>query len=290
MNTTAYGFVGLGNMGGPMAANIAASGCDLTVYDSAGTAELAPPGSVVAESLAELAAKCDVVFLSLPDGSVSTEVVQALIAQPDRRVSAIVDLSTTGIVAAEAIDQACRDAGLVYADAPVSGGQAGARAGTVSLIWSGPKTLMEDHRPALEAMAGNLFHVGDRPGQGQAMKLLNNFLSATAMAATSEAVLFGLAQGLDMATMMAVLNVSTGRNTATSDKFPNRIQTGSFDAGFHTALMAKDVALYHKSTTAAGTAHSIGDAVAELWNAADKALPGSDFTRIFEFIRERESG
>ena len=104
--------------------------------------------------------------------------------------------------------------------------------------------MLEANRALLESFTGNVFHVGDRAGQGQAMKLANNFLSATALAATSEAVAFGVAHGLDMATMIDVLNVSTGRNSATTDKFPNRILTGSYDAGFSTAHMTKDVGLF----------------------------------------------
>ena len=117
------------------------------------------------------------------------------------------------------------------------------------------------------------------------MKLLNNFLSATAMAATSEAVTFGLAHGLDLALILAVLNVSSGQNTATSDKFPNRIATGTYDAGFHTALLAKDVRLYQEDARAAGTPNEVGSTISEIWRRADLAMPGSDFTRIYDFVR-----
>ena len=134
-------------------------------------------------------------------------------------------------------------------------------------------------------MAGHILHVGKHAGQGQAMKLLNNFLSAAAMAASSEAIAFGLEQGLDLETMLEVLNVSTGRNTATSDKFPRRILTGSYDSGFQTALMAKDMGLYLDAVGDAGTADRIGRVLADLWQRADVALPRSDFTRIYDFVR-----
>ena len=116
------------------------------------------------------------------------------------------------------------------------------------------------------------------------MKLLNNVLSATALAATSEALAFGVAQGLDLATMVDVLNVSTGRNSATVDKFPNRVLTGAYDAGFHTALMAKDVRLFLASAARAGTARSIATSVRAVWDEADAALPGSDFTEIWKHV------
>jgi 3-hydroxyisobutyrate dehydrogenase len=116
------------------------------------------------------------------------------------------------------------------------------------------------------------------------MKLLNNFLSASAMVATTEATLFGAAHGLEMKTMLDVLNVSSGRNTATGDKFPKRIATGTYDAGFATALMSKDVSLFRDQVSQAGTANALTEVVAALWRDADSELPGSDFTEIYRFL------
>ncbi|MCZ6764344.1 MAG: NAD-binding protein, partial [Alphaproteobacteria bacterium] len=146
------------------------------------------------------------------------------------------------------------------------------------------RKILERHRSALDAVSGNVFHMGDRAGQGQAMKLLNNFLSATALAATSEAIAFGLEHGLDMTDMLDVLNVSTGRNTATSDKFPKRVVTGSFDAGFRTSLMAKDLVLYFESVVDTRAPDKIGRVVHDLWQKVDESLPGSDFTQIYQHV------
>ncbi|HWM19183.1 MAG TPA: NAD-binding protein [Ilumatobacteraceae bacterium] len=132
-----------------------------------------------------------------------------------------------------------------------------------------------------------MFHVGTRAGQGQAMKLLNNYLSATALAATSEAIAFGVAEGLDMSVILDVLNVSTGRNSASADKFPNRVMTGSYDAGFHTRLMAKDVRLFVDSLSRTGTAATVAASVSDVWQRADEAMPGSDFTQIWQFVSGR---
>ena len=145
---------------------------------------------------------------------------------------------------------------------------------------------LEPLQPMLAAIAGNRFHVGATVGQGQAMKLLNNFLSGTAMAATAEAVSFGLDHGLDMKTMLEVLNASSGQNTATSDKYPRRVLTGTYDAGFATRLIAKDVALYERCVAASGARSALGAAVCEQWRRADAALPGSDFTRIYDYVRD----
>ncbi|MBT3810808.1 MAG: NAD(P)-dependent oxidoreductase, partial [Rhodospirillaceae bacterium] len=175
-------------------------------------------------------------------------------------------------------------------DAPVSGGRAGAIAGSVTVIASGPDEAVAALSAPFEAVGGNVFHVGVNPGQGQAVKLLNNFLSATAMAATSEAVQFGLGHGVAMETILDVVNVSTGQNTASADKFPKRVATESFDAGFAMALMTKDVALYFHEVQKSGSSNKVGTTMTGLWNAADGAMPGADFTEIYKYLRGDSDG
>ena len=285
MNGGAIGFIGLGNMGRPMSANLRAASHDLVVYDKAGTAERAPAGAAVAGSVDEVARQADVVFLSLPDGPAVTEVTSQIVAAGPRATKTVVDLSTIGIRAAESAGSMLGAAGLAYLDAPVSGGVAGASKGTLAMMVAGEAALFERLLPVLEVMAGNCFHVGSRAGQGQAMKLLNNFLSGTAMIATSEAVSFGAARGLDLASMIAVLNVSTGRNTATSDKFPNRILTGTYDAGFTAGLIAKDLRLYRESVEDAGTPFVVGAAVEGTLRRMAATMSESDFTQVYKFVR-----
>jgi len=282
-----FGFAGLGQMGQPMAANIAAGGADLTVFDKAGTAERAPDGAKCVASLEDLARTAETIFLSLPDGAVSLAVARELAEMSDIATKLVIDLSTIGPEAARDANTILSSAGIGYADAPVSGGAVGAKAGTITIMWAGSGAEMERHRDVLDSFSKNLFHVGDEPGQGQALKILNNFLSATAMAATSEAVLYGLSQGLEMKTLLDVVNASTGQNTATRDKFPDRVLTETFDAGFKTALLAKDVRLYLENAKNAHMPDGIGSLISETWNQCDEALPGSDFTRIYEFIRDR---
>lgn len=281
------GFVGLGQMGGPMAANITAGGADIIVYDKAGTAERAPEGAKLANSFESILNSADTVFLSVPDGPVSLALAQEIADAKDRRATVIVDLSTIGPEAAREANDILSAAGVTYIDAPVSGGQAGARAGTITVMWGGPKAIMDEHEGVLKTFSKNVFHCGDNPGQGQAVKVLNNFLSAIAMSATSEAVLYGLSQGVDMKTMLDVVNVSTGQNTATADKFPKRILTESFDAGFKTKLLTKDVNLFLKNAKAAGSPVTLAATLAAIWNGCDAALPDSDFTRIYEYIRDK---
>ncbi|MBO22991.1 MAG: NADPH nitroreductase [Rhodospirillaceae bacterium] len=289
MSDTSYGFIGLGNMGAPMCANLCAAGILPTVFDVAGSAQRAPGGAVVADSLADVAAQ-DTVFLSLPDGKVVAAVCADILAAPDRRVSTVVDFSTTGPAAAGEINAALAAGGITFVDAPVSGGRAGAIAGTVTVIASGPDDAVAALAEPFDAVSENIFHVGQTPGQGQVVKLLNNFLSATAMAATSEAVRFGLGHGVAMETILDVVNVSTGRNTASADKFPNWVATEIFNAGFAMALMTKDVALYFDEVRKAGAPDDIGAAMTTLWNAADTAMPGADFTEIYKYVGAKGDG
>jgi 3-hydroxyisobutyrate dehydrogenase-like beta-hydroxyacid dehydrogenase len=277
---TPFGFLGLGRMGAPMATRLVAAGFDVTAHDVAGTAERLPDGARRADTLAGVTAAAEIVLLSLPDGPAVREAATAITGEPGR-CRAVVDLSTIGIEAAQEVATTLRKAGIAYLDAPVSGGVSGAVAGTLAVMAAGPKALFDEVESGLNEIGGNVFHLGEKPGQGQAMKLLNNFLSATAMAATAEAVVFGESLGLDLGTMLRVLNVSSGQNTATSDKFPKRVLTGTFDAGFATRLMTKDVALYRKAVARQGTARELADAVGGVWDRCDAARPDSDFTEIY---------
>ena len=280
----AIGFIGLGKMGGPMAANVALAAPGLVCFDAAGTHERMPTGAVAAASIADVARRCATVFISVPDGAATLAVANEIVAADGCLVETVIDLSTIGPQAATEAATLLQPAGIAYCDGPVSGGAAGARAATISLMFAGPTAALDATRSLLESFTGNVFHVGDEAGQGQAMKLANNFLSATALAATSEAVAFGVAHGLDIATMIEVLNVSTGRNSTTTDKFPNRIVTGSYDAGFSTAHMTKDVGLFVDGAAQVSTAAAVAAAVTETWRACDRALPGSDFTEIWRYV------
>ena len=280
-----YGFVGLGDMGGPMAANLARGGFQLIVYDKAGTENLAPSVAEIGAGIKDVARAAQIVFVSVPDAAASLEVARSLVAVENRNTQTLVNLSTVGVEATGSIVKTLADFGIDYVDAPVSGGRAGAIRGTVTVMWSGSAERMEFIRPVLDSFAGSVFFVGPTPGQGQAMKLLNNYLSAVAMTATSEAIVFGLSHSLDMKTMLDVANVSTGQNSATQDKFPNRILTSTYDAGFRMALMDKDVALYLSEAKSAGTPASLCEQVATYWQKGMKQFPDGDFTEIFKVIR-----
>ena len=279
------GWIGLGQMGHRMARHVADAGYAMIVADAAGT-DRAPAGAGIAKANGEVGEQAEIVILSVPDGAASLAVCQDLIAAQPRSLEVVIDSSTIGIRAARGAAQLLAGSGITYVDAPVSGGTAGAEAGSLSVILGCPKNLVARISPVLTCFGGHVFHVGNEPGMGQAVKLLNNFLSATAMAATSEAIAFGSAIGLDMQTMLDVVNRSTGENTASRDKFPKRVVTESYDGGFAAAMMAKDVRLYLDEVRQAGSPHDLASDIEALWSAFDKSAPGADFTRIFPFIRD----
>ena len=286
-NLPTVGWIGLGQMGHRMARHVANAGYPLIVADARST-ELAPEGAALAETNGEVGERADIVILSVPDGSASLAVCRDLIAAKTRRVDVVIDSSTIGMKAAREAHRLLAADKIAYIDAPVSGGVAGADAGSLSVILGCSQSLFDRTAPLLTCFGGHLFHVGDQPGMGQAVKLLNNFLSATAMAATSEAMAFGTAVGLDMQTVLDVVNRSTGQNTASRDKFPKRVVTESYDGGFAAAMMAKDIRLYLEEVGQAGSASNLAANIEALWSTFDTQNPGADFTRIYPFINERK--
>lgn len=277
------GVAGLGRMGGPIARRLVNAGQDVTVFDvnAAAADELVSAGAQQAASPRELADMVDIVLVSLPN----PEVVKAVALGPDgvaagRRARLFVDLSTTGPGAAVEVAKGLAEAGKTAIDSPVSGGVAGARRGTLSLMVSCPAVAFEELRPVLE-MLGHPTHVSETPGAAQVLKLANNLLAVSALAITSEACVFGVKSGLDPAVMCDVFGRSSGINTATLDKFPKSVLPGTFDFGFATGLALKDVRLCLEEAARLGVPTPVGDAVRDaLAKANDMFGPDSDFTSI----------
>jgi 3-hydroxyisobutyrate dehydrogenase-like beta-hydroxyacid dehydrogenase len=276
---TAVGLVGLGNMGSALAANLVGAGLDLVTHDLAGPGG-SPDGARFVDSVEAVAEAASVVVLSLPDGGASMAVARDL----GGAVTHVVDTSTIGVAAARSVEAVLADGGIAYVDAPVSGGVAGARARTLTLMVAGAPAAVEAVGPVLAGLSDRRFVVGDEPGMGQALKLANNFLSATALAATSEALAFGTAVGLDPATMLEVLNVSSGQSAASRDKFVDHVLPGRYASGFANTLMAKDVTLYLDAARAEATPTTVGALTADVWQQFADAEPGADFTRIHPFL------
>src|SRR6185437_12162529 len=177
-----------------------------------------------------------------------------------KRVKRFVDLSTVGSQMAVRIHDILAKRNLVKIDSPVSGGVGGAEKGTLAVMVSGPRADFEAIKPALDVI-GKVFFIGEKPGSGQSMKLANNLLSATAMAATSEAVVMGVKAGLDPAVMIDVINSGSGMNTASRDKFPRAVLPRTFNYGFATALMLKDVRLCTEEAKGLGVPSEVMSAV-----------------------------
>jgi len=284
------GFIGLGNMGQPMARRLIEAGHKLIVYDTRNdaVAPLVALGAQVASSPADVADRVETVMASLPSLQISEKVAigEGGVIQ-GKRIKRFIDLSTTGATVAAKIAAVLAKKNIVQIDCPVSGGVGGASKGTLAVMISGPKAEIELVKDAL-AVFGKVFVIGEKPGMAQTMKLANNFLSATAMAATSEAVAMGVKAGLDPAVMIDVINAGSGRTTASDGKFPQAILPRTFNYGFATALMLKDVRLCVQEARSLNVPNSVMSIVLDQWETTNKEFGGeSDFTAIVKMVETR---
>lgn len=287
MAETVYGFVGVGRMGSLMSGRLLAAGHTVWAFDSAPAALAAATaaGARAAASPRAVADAADVVFLSLP----TPDIVQAVALGPDglahgQRAKRIVDFSTIGPRMASHVAAVLAPHGVAYVDAPVSGGLAGARDGTLAVMVSCARAVFEELERVL-ATFGKVFHLGEGAGQAQTMKLANNLLSAAAVALTSEVMVMGVKAGLDPRTMLDVINAGSGRNSAAQDKFPKAILPGTFDFGFHTGLSYKDVRLCIDEAEHLGVPMVVGAAVREMLAVTNAMYgPESDFTSLCRVI------
>jgi len=284
------GFIGLGNMGQPMARRLIEAGHKLVVYDTRNdaVAPLVALGAQLASSPADVADRVETVMASLPSLQISEKVATGEGGViHGKRIKRFIDLSTTGSSVAAKIAAALGKKNIVQIDSPVSGGVGGARKGTLAVMVSGPKSEIDLVKDVL-AVFGKVFVIGEKPGMAQTMKLANNFLSATAMAATSEAIAMGVKAGLDPAVMVDVINAGSGRTTASDQKFPQSILPRTFDYGFATALMLKDVRLCFDEAKGFGVPNAVMRAVLDQWETTNAEYGGeSDFTSIVKMIEKR---
>jgi len=267
MDKERLGFIGVGDMGRHMARRLLEAGYPLIIFDVREEAmqPLAAKGATVAESPADVASQVEIVLVSLP----TPDVVEAVATGPHgivegTKVKTYVDLSTTGAVVAKRVAAALAAKGIATLDCPVSGGSRGADKGTLALMASGARDLYDRLLPVLRVIGKNPFFIGEQPGLGQTMKLANNYLSASNNAATAEAMVMGVKAGIDPATMLNVINASSGRNTATEDKFPTFVLERTFHGGFTLKLLHKDVKLCMEEAEALGVPMWVGNAVRQL--------------------------
>ena len=279
-------------MGGPMARRLLEAGYGVTIYDTSEAALAAHEklGARRAESPAAVASAAEIVIGSLP----TPPIVQAVALGPKgviegTQVKIFIDVSTTGSVYAKRIAEGLAKKGIVQVDAPVSGGVKGAENGTLAVMVSCSDEIYARVQ-AILAVIGKLFHVGKEPGQGQTMKLMNNLLSATAMAISSEAVVMGVKAGLDPQMIVDVINAGSGRNSATQDKIPRCVIPRTFDFGFALALLNKDVRLCMEEADAMGVPMIVGNSVRQLLAiTAVTEGPNADMTDVVKSV-ERWAG
>jgi 3-hydroxyisobutyrate dehydrogenase-like beta-hydroxyacid dehydrogenase len=283
------GFIGLGKMGFPMARRLIEAGHKLTVFDTqkAAVDRLVALGAKAGASPQDIADEVETVMASLPSLQASLDVATGKGGVIDgKRVKRFIDLSTIGSQMAVKIHDLLKARNIVQLDSPVSGGVGGAEKGTLAVMVSGPRADFEVVKAAL-GVIGKVFFIGEKPGSGQTMKLANNFLSATAMVATSEAVVMGVKSGLDPAVMIDVINAGSGLSTASRDKFPRAVLPRTFDYGFATGLMVKDVRLALQEMKQLGLSMEVAEAVGRLWEVVIRDMgPESDFTEAIKPIEK----
>jgi 3-hydroxyisobutyrate dehydrogenase-like beta-hydroxyacid dehydrogenase len=283
------GFIGLGKMGFPMARRLIEAKHQLIVFDQRTEVvdRLVALGAQAASSPKDVADRTETVLASLPSLQASLEIATGSGGVIEgKKVKRFVDLSTVGSHMAVRICGLLAKKNIVQIDSPVSGGVGGAEKGTLAVMVSGPRVEFETIKPALEAI-GKVFFIGEKAGSAQTMKLANNLLSATAVAATSEAVVMGVKSGLDPAVMVDVINAGSGMNTASRDKFPRSILPRTFDFGFATGLMVKDVRLCLEEAKALGMSMEVAEAVGRLWEVVIREMgPESDFTSAIKPIEQ----
>lgn len=266
------GFVGVGVMGNPMSKRLLAKGHEVIVYDRSDTAQRAAveAGATGASSAVDVADRASVVFTSLPNPPAFMQVMVGEGGlQNGKAVKIVVDLSTVGSRATKHAAAGLLGKGIELVDAPVSGGAAGAQAGTLAVMVAGRAEAVEEVKDLLAAF-GKLFMVGSEPGQAQLLKLLNNMLSSTAFAITSEAFVAGIKGGLDPQVMMAAINAGSGRSGASQDKFIKQVLPGTFDFGFPVGGVCKDIGLAIEECEALGVPMWIGNTVRQVWNFAGR--------------------
>jgi 3-hydroxyisobutyrate dehydrogenase-like beta-hydroxyacid dehydrogenase len=283
------GFIGLGNMGFPIARRLVEAHYSVVAYDTRSESldRLEALGAQAASSARDVADRADTVMASLPSPQVSLAVATGARGVVEgSRVKRFVDMSTVGSSTAVHIHGVLAAVGIAAIDSPISGGVRGAQQGTLAVMVSAPSTEFQLLKPVFEVI-GRPIYVGDQPGSAQTMKLANNLLSAAALALTSEAVVMGVKAGLDPAVMIEVLNAGSGATSASRDKFPRSILPRSFDYGFATGLTVKDVRLYLQEAHELGVSTEIAAAVGRIWEKTiDQLGPESDFTAVIRPIEE----
>ena len=301
------GFIGLGNMGIPMATNIVAAGYQVRGFDTSAAAmdsftaigsSDADGAALPAASLDAVAEGTDAVIVMLPDSDIVERVILGRLASSPAGApggllgslppgTTLIDMSSSDPARTKTLAEITAASGVTLIDAPVSGGVAGARAGTLAVMVGGPAESFERFKPMLSAIGKRVVHAGD-VGAGHAVKALNNLMSAANLLVSCEALTAGQRFGLDPAVMLEIINGASGRSANTENKWPNHILTGTYDDGFAMRLMVKDIRLALAIEHATGVPAAASEAVMAAWESALADLPpGASHTAIARWLSTR---
>lgn len=298
-NLPRIAFIGLGNMGGPMAANLLAAGYPVTVYDlnKSAVAGLEEQGAASAASAIEAADGADVVISMLPNGKIvkSLYMGKSGLLQSLKPDTLVIDSSTIAAEDARAVAQAARQAGVRMIDAPVSGGTAAAQAGTLTFICGGDADDVAAARPILQAMGKNIFHAGGS-GAGQVAKICNNMLLAIHMIGTAEALNMGVRQGLDPKVLSEIMQASSGNNWSLQvyNPYPGVMEnvpaSNGYQGGFMVDLMTKDLGLAQELASKSHSSIPLGALAGQLYQLHKHSGAGKlDFSSILMLLEETEN-
>lgn len=287
-------FIGLGNMGAPMAANLVKKGFDVTVFDlnQDAVANLVAQGANQIDSLSELPENTQLVISMLPAGA---HVRNVYLSEQGNGLfhklasgSLVIDCSTIAATDARELAEAAAKHGIAFLDAPVSGGTAGAAAGTLSFIVGGSAEDFERAKPVLEAMGKNIFHAGGH-GAGQVAKICNNMLLGILMAGTSEAITLGVKNGLDAKVLSDIMSKSSGGNWVLNvyNPYPGVMENApagrGYQNGFMAALMLKDLNLARSLAESCGSYTPMGEQALAQYNRFVETHEGQlDFSAIID--------
>lgn len=279
----AIGYIGIGAMGGPMAKNLVKAGFDVSVYDLKQDLidDLEAAGATAAESVLDVANRAEIVMVCLNTIAAALEVAEE--ASRGSAIRVYVDQSTTGPTVARQVREIIEGAQIQMLDAQISGGTNGAEAGTLSVMASGPRTALDRVKPAFDAIGKNAFFLGENPGNGQMMKVVNNYLGNVIKIATAEGLTMGAKYGLDPKTMVDVLCVSTSRNQHLEGAIRDAINTGKFDAGGTMHISYKDSKAALDEAKSLGTPTDTGARLLEIYK--DALESGGDKERSIAIVK-----
>lgn len=284
------GFVGIGNMGLPMAGRLLDAGHSLVVHDARAEAiaPLTARQAMAADSPREVADRAEIVFVSLPSNDAVREVVlgeQGVVH--GKRCRLYVSTCTTGSPFARELSATLASKGIVTLEAPISGGPPGAQAGTLSIMVSGPRAAFDELEPVFAGLGKTVTWCGEQPGLAQVAKLANNILSATALIASLEALAMGVKAGVDVEVMLRAINAGSGRNSATQDKIPRDVITGTFNYGAPMYILVKDIDLALAEGEAQGVPQMVCQQVRQMFKLGmARGWANKDITEMAKLIEE----